>query len=182
VVKKRVVIFSIFASCVIIGALLFSFNQRFQSNVKRGEGPLTAPAFELADFDGKRHQLEELRGNLIILHFWASWCAPCLEEIPHWVELGTVFENRPVKLVAVSLDQRKEDALKVFPNKNLKPNVISLYDPSGKVPDQYGSFQFPETYLINSELKIITKLVGPQDWSHPELRRVIERLIPKNAI
>src|SRR4051812_3451868 len=74
-------------------------------------GEKAAPSFELPDAQGKKYRLEDFKGNVVILHFWASWCPPCLDEIPQWVELGTTFHGEALKLVAISLDQKWEDAL-----------------------------------------------------------------------
>ncbi len=136
-----------------------------------------APVFTLPSRAGKIVSLKDFQGATVILHFWASWCPPCLDEIPQWVELGAFFKNRPLKLVAISLDQKWDDALKILPDQNLPNNITSLLDMSGKTPDVYGTFQFPETYLISPESKIIMKWVGPQDWSSPQIHEFIERFL-----
>jgi thiol-disulfide isomerase/thioredoxin len=149
------------------------------SSIQEGNSGIdrrNAPRFELPDAQGRIVSLESLKGNVVILHFWATWCPPCLGEIPQWVELGTVYKNQPVKLVAVSLDQQWKDADRILPSKKLSSNIISLLDKENKVPDQYGSYQFPETYILDKNLRIVLKLVGAQDWQNPELKKMIERL------
>ena len=143
----------------------------------KGSAPFLrpAPSFALEDQDGKKHSLGDYRGSLIFLHFWASWCSPCLDEIPHWKALGIRLKDQPVKFVAISLDQKWSDALKVFSTEGDARVLISLIDPEAKVAELYGSYQYPETYLISPELKIITKWVGPQDWNDPQMKTLIER-------
>jgi cytochrome c biogenesis protein CcmG/thiol:disulfide interchange protein DsbE len=136
-----------------------------------------APNFELPDAQGRKYSLKDFAGSVVILHFWASWCPPCLDEIPRWVELGRIFKDRPVKLVAISLDPVWADALKILPTAKLIPNITSLIDTEGKTPDRYGSFQFPETYLLSPDLKVVIKWVGPQDWESPEIRNLIEKAL-----
>lgn len=136
-----------------------------------------APTFQLPDALGKTHTLEEFRGNTVLLHFWASWCAPCVTELPQWIELSTAFKNMPVRMIAVSLDQKWEDAQKILPSSKLSPNITSLLDISAQVPDLYGTYQFPETYLINPSLQIVTKWVGPQNWMGDEIQSLIRRQI-----
>lgn len=174
--KRKALVWIAVVFCVILGSFIFYLNFPFHSASpaqSASEESRQAPHFELFDFENKKRNLLEFQGKLIILHFWASWCPPCLDEIPHWVELGTAFKNEPVVFIAISLDQHPEEAIKILPVKNLTSNVISLIDPHSKVSDQYGSYQFPETYLISPNLKIITKLVGPQDWTSPVIHRLI---------
>lgn len=137
-----------------------------------------APPFELFNAEGKKYSLQDLRGTVTVLHFWASWCPPCLEEIPQWVQLGSVFKDRGVKLVAISLDRNWEDLHKILPQRSY-PEVISLLDPLTRVSDAFGSYQFPETYLLNKDLQILSKWVGPQNWANPILQQAIERALVK---
>lgn len=133
-----------------------------------------APDFDLPDSLGKRHSLTQFQGNAVILHFWASWCPPCLEEIPQWVELANAYKNRPIQLVAVSIDRTWSEALKILPSEKLPSNIMSLLDSEGKLPDLFGTYQFPETYLIDRNRKIRMKWVGPQNWNSNEIRSQIE--------
>lgn len=136
-----------------------------------------APQFELNDASGQKIKLEKYKGKLVLIHFWASWCGPCLDEIPQWVELGTVFKDKPVQLIAISQDQNWQDAQKILPSQKLTSNVISLLDTPGDVSDRYGTYQFPETYLLNADLKIVFKWVGPQDWGSKTTHEFIEKFI-----
>ena len=141
-------------------------------------GAKAAPTWELPDATGKKYRLENFKGKVVLLHFWASWCAPCLEEIPQWVELGTRYKDHPVMLIAVSLDKNWEDAQKVLPQQNLNPSqLVSFLDISGKTPDDYGTYQFPETYLINKDQRIVMKWVWPQAWDRPEIHKMIDQVL-----
>ena len=111
--------------------------------------PHPAPLFELPGPDGKLFKLESLKGNAVIVHFWASWCPPCLGEIPHWLEFASQWKSKPVKFVAVSLDQGWPEALKILPVSQLPENVSSVLDHDQKLPDLFGTYQYPETYLLD---------------------------------
>jgi peroxiredoxin len=171
---------SILILCVIA---VISYNFTRPESVKKESDHFSqfkiAPDFELPDAQNKMHKLDEWSGNLVILHFWATWCPPCLEEIPQWVELDTYFKGKKIKMVAVSLDQSWEDAHKVLPSQKLPPNIISLLDSKNQVPEAYGSFQYPETYLIGPDRKILMKWVGPQDWGSEPIRKFIEASLAK---
>ena len=154
-----------------------------QSGVSSSNGAATsrrankpAPLFELKDFKGNWIKLADLRGNVVVLHFWASWCPPCIEELPQWVETAKDFKGKPVKFVAVSLDKSWDEAHKIFADVNIPENLYSLIDIEKKVPDQYGSFGFPESYLLDKDLGIIQKWVGPQNWAGPAIKVQIRAL------
>lgn len=139
--------------------------------------PRSAPLFELSDASGKLLRLESLKGNAVIVHFWASWCPPCLAEIPHWLEFASKWNGRPVRFVAVSLDKSWGEALKILPDSLLSPQVFSVLDHEQKLPDLFGTYQYPETYLLDRRLRIISKWVGAQEWGSPAITQAVEAAI-----
>ena len=124
------------------------------------------------------HHLAELKGKVVLLHFWASWCPPCLTELPQILALAHDYKGKQLEVVTVSLDEKWADAQKVL-NDAAAADVLSVIDPKSSISDRYGSYQFPETYLINPEQKIITKWVGGQNWKDPNLRKLLDTLIEK---
>jgi cytochrome c biogenesis protein CcmG/thiol:disulfide interchange protein DsbE len=138
----------------------------------------SAPDFELKDKAGKTHRLRDFAGKAVLVHFWASWCPPCLEELPQFLELVRTYEGKPVVFVAISLDRSWEEAEKMFSSARVPANLVKLLDSEQKVSDAFGSFQFPETYWIGADGKIQQKWVGAQNWSSPELRA---RLTPEQS-
>lgn len=138
-----------------------------------------APKFELKDASGKPHYLSQFKDRIVLVHFWASWCGPCLTEIPEFTALAEKFKGRPLQLVAVSLDENWEDALEVLPLKEPTENLVSLLDPEGEFPEKFGTYQLPETYLLGPDLKVITKWVGPQEWNSEGMAKVMEAALQK---
>ncbi len=143
--------------------------------------PRGAPRFELPDSQGKIHQLEELAGNWVIVHFWATWCPPCIEEFPQWLEFTQKWKDRPLRFLAISLDTSWAEAHKILPDGRVPSNVIALLDAEKILPDLFGTYQYPETYLLNPKLEIVTKWVGPQDWAGPEIGEAMERALGMGA-
>ncbi|MGZ3696597.1 MAG: TlpA family protein disulfide reductase [Bdellovibrionota bacterium] len=141
------------------------------------ESRRAAPEFSLKDPVGKTHALGDWSGDAVVLHFWASWCPPCLGEIPQWVALARDYSGKPIRFVAVSLDQNWKDALKVLPATEVSGQLESLIDPELKIPETYGTYQYPETYLIDRKHRILTKLVGPQEWDNPMVRKLIDKIL-----
>jgi cytochrome c biogenesis protein CcmG, thiol:disulfide interchange protein DsbE len=141
-----------------------------------------APGFILATSTGSKVKLEEFKGTVTIVHFWATWCPPCLEELPKLLKFAESYKDRAIKFVAVSLDSNWEDALKTFPNSLAsKAGIVSLIDPSLKSSEEYGSFQFPETYILNKKHEIISKLVGIQDWQGNDMKELVEKILQDAA-
>jgi thiol-disulfide isomerase/thioredoxin len=136
-----------------------------------------APEFALRDHSGVIHKLQEEHAKIVILHFWAAWCPPCLSEIPEIIDFAQHFQNDRLKVIAISLDEKWPDAEKVLESAKLPKDMISLLDEGSKTSDAYGTYQFPETYLINGNGEIVAKWVGAQPWSDPRLEAIIHQQI-----
>lgn len=169
----------IFLVTLAVGAGILALNLM----KSQGEGGRfkSAPQFSLKDRSGKTVRLDDFQGKLVVLHFWASWCPPCVDEIPKWLELAKSMEtNSMVKFVAVSLDKSWEDADKIMKPEIVTKGVVSLLDADQSVSEQFGSYQFPETYLISPDARVLTKWVGVREWNDPalkdELLKVIDHL------
>jgi peroxiredoxin len=139
-----------------------------------GEGD-AAPDWNLRSVKGAPVSLSQLRGEIVFLNFWATWCAPCLEEMPSMERLYAQFEGRGLKMVAVSVDD-DEVAVKNFLSEN-NITLPILLDPGGKVSRRYGTFKYPETYLIDGRGVVAKKIVGPRNWDDRTLHGVIEALL-----
>jgi len=143
------------------GALLLSCTRNAEHKII-GVGD-RAPEVRLQSVDGKTVKLADFRNKVVLVHFWATWCPPCVEEIPtierfHQQVLGTDIE-----ILAVSVDD-SADALKAFLEKN-KVHFPVLRDPGSATAGSYGTFKFPETYVVGRDGIVKYKVIGPMDWS-----------------
>ncbi len=125
----------------------------------------TAPDFTVSDGQ-KTVQLSQLRGKPVLLNFWATWCPPCVEEVPSLVALQQQMGGKVVVL-AVSMDV-DEEAYKTFTAKRM-PGVLTVRDPDHKSSEMYGTFAYPESFLIDKDGKIERKFIGPVEWTSPEM-------------
>jgi cytochrome c biogenesis protein CcmG/thiol:disulfide interchange protein DsbE len=134
-----------------------------------------APPFELPLLDGGNVSLESLRGRVVLLNFWATWCKPCEAEMPAMERLHQTLAGGDFELLAVSTDAGRDEVV-AFQQKMKLTFPIAL-DPSKRVSNEYQSYRFPESYLIDREGKILSRYIGPRDWDSPvyvdRMRRVI---------
>ncbi len=135
-----------------------------------------APEFRLQKFDGGSVSLADLRGKVVMVHFWATWCPPCVEEMPtldrlHHSSLGKDFE-----MLAVSVDEGGAGAVAPFIQKN-RLNLPVLFDPGSEVARLYGTYKFPETYIVDRKGVVRYKAIGPRDWTEPANIQVLRNII-----
>lgn len=110
-------------------------------------------------------ELKALRGRPVIVHFWASWCPPCLPELPQIIEFASRVNSAGWTVLAVATDAKPEAARAALPQgQSLPSNFKVVFDSDSKVAEAFGSFVFPETYWIDEKGEIRHKWVGPQDW------------------
>ena len=126
-----------------------------------------APDFSLSGPAGDT-RLSALKGKLVLVHFWATWCPPCREELPSLAGLNEKMAGKPFRLLAVSIDQEGNEAVqKLFGRLGITLPV--LLDPSSQVAKQYGITGVPETFIISPSGVILKKVVGSMEWSSPEI-------------
>ena len=122
--------------------------------------------------DGRSLQLSSYRGKVVVLNFWASWCAPCIEEIP---SLNQLQEQMPrLVVIGVSVDQ-SEDAYQRFLSTH-RVDFTTIRDPQQHSNALYGTFVFPDTYVIDRSGDIRRKFVNAQDWTSPEIVNYLSHL------
>ena len=131
-----------------------------------------APDFTISDSQ-RTVTLSQLRGKPVILNFWASWCAPCVEEMPSLVQLQKKLGDKATVL-AVSVDS-DDNAFKQFVRDH-NVDLLAVRDPKQISSALYGTFKFPETYVIDKEGKIVRKFIGATDWTAPDLVDYFNRL------
>ncbi len=130
-----------------------------------------APVFSISD-GSQSADLSKLRGKVVILNFWASTCVPCIEEIPSLEELQQRMPQ--LSVVAISMDE-DQDAYRHFLAK-YHINLHTVWDGQQKVNPLYGTFRYPETYVIDRKGLLRRKFIGPQTWTSPEIMDYLARL------
>jgi predicted transcriptional regulator YdeE/peroxiredoxin len=124
-------------------------------------------------------RLSQFRGQVVVLNFWATWCLPCVQEIPSLVEMQRRMKAKGVTVIAVSVDV-DENAYRQFIKKH-NVNLLTVRDPSGKTNAAYGTFKFPESYIIDRKGIIQHKFLGAVDWTDQQVIDLLNGLSIANA-
>jgi peroxiredoxin len=135
-----------------------------------------APEFRLPAPDGRLVSLSDYKGKVVMVHFWATWCPPCVEEMPTLDALYRSLQGKDFEILAVSVDERGVDAVVPFLSKN-RLGLPALLDPRQSIASLYGTYKFPETYLVDREGVVRHKVIGARDWSVPANVNIVREII-----
>lgn len=130
-----------------------------------------APQFTVSD-GTQTVDLASLRGHIVVLNFWATWCIPCIEELPSLVELQRRMPQ--VTVAAISSDEDADAYRKFLVDNHV--NFVTVRDSSGRVPKLYGTIKIPETYVIDRQGVLRRKFVSAQNWTSPEILDYLGKL------
>ena len=135
-----------------------------------------APELPIFDRAGAKTDLAKEKGKIFIIHFWATWCPPCVEEIPALSRFWDKYRTRnDIGLYAISVDKDWK-TIEEFMAKN--PSAIPLFhDPGAATARRFGTTQYPETYVVNDKGRVLFRVQGAVNWSDPEFRARIEQLL-----
>ena len=131
-----------------------------------------APDFTVKD-DARSVSLHDLKGKIVVLNFWATWCPPCVEEMPSLVALQSKMKDK-ITVLAISVDV-DEGAYKKF-LKDHGVDLLTVRDPDEKSNTLYGTFKYPETYVIDRDGVVRRKFIGPVDWTSPDIVQYLSKL------
>ena len=132
-----------------------------------------APDFTVQDVD-RKVTLSQLRGKVVVLKFWASWCPPCVEEMPSLVQMQQRMKDKGVEVLAISVDADGNAYHKFLKDHGV--DLLTVRDADQKSNDLYGTFKFPETYIIDRQGVLRRKFIGAVDWNTPEVVDFLSKL------
>ena len=137
-----------------------------------------SPPFSLVDLDGGSHSLEDLRGRVVLLNFWATWCKPCEDEMPAMGRLYTALKEQGFELLAISVDDGDAEVRSFRDRLSLRFPV--LLDQGKQVSKLYQTYRFPESFLVDRDGVIVERYIGPKEWDSPAYLARIQRLLAES--
>jgi peroxiredoxin len=137
-----------------------------------------APEFSLADLRGNAVRLANLKGKVVFINVWATWCEPCRQEMPSMQALYEKLTGPDFEMLAVSADQSPRDVVERFV-KTYQLTFPVLPDPDLQVADRYQVTGYPETFVIDRNGTIVAHEIGPRQWDAPENVAVFRRLLER---
>jgi thiol-disulfide isomerase/thioredoxin len=161
------------AAAGVFGLVLALFH--FVSGPRSSNGPrerAAAPALSFPDVNGRRRSLEEFRGQIVLVDFWATWCEPCLEELPDLIRFHDAHKDQGFTILGVAEDAEGVSVVGPFARQNKIPYPILVA--GGDLPSGWTVPGFPSAFLIDKDGKIARRYLGPK--SYEELERDVSEL------
>jgi peroxiredoxin len=171
---KKGILLTILVSSVVLLFFILLPNKGPKGSRIIGEGD-RAPEFALASLDGTPVRLSDLRGRVVMVHFWATWCPPCVEEMPTIEKLYRSLPSKDFAILAISVDEGGAAQVAAFLNKN-RLSLPVVLDPDHAVASSYGTFKFPETYILDRNGIVKFKVIGPRDWNDAATVKTLQDL------
>ncbi|QSV45652.1 TlpA disulfide reductase family protein [Geobacter benzoatilyticus] len=138
------------------------------------------PAVDLTlnALNGEKVTLSELKGKVVILNFWATWCPPCRQEIPSMMRLNTAMAGKPFRMLCVSIDDGGKEAVEKFFS-TTGFNLPAFLDTDKRAGALYGITGVPETFIIDANGVILKKIVGAIEWDNPQVIAFLNDAVAK---
>ena len=158
---------------VLFVSFLYTIRHSFEQRViQKGD---TAPSFAVTTDSGKKLSRTDFGGKVLVLNFWATWCPPCIQEMPSLNRFAQEMASAGVVVLGVSVDKNEQTYKKFLQQAGLA--FETARDPEADISADYGSFMWPETYIINAQGKVVEKYVGDRDWTDPKVMSAIKALL-----
>ncbi|MBZ2187293.1 MAG: TlpA family protein disulfide reductase [Bryobacter sp.] len=134
-----------------------------------------ATAFQVKTDQGRAISIAEFPGKVLVLNFWASWCKPCVDEMPSLNEFSKRMEKEGVTVLGISVDHDEARYRKFLKDANI---AFQTYrDEKADIAASYGTYKYPETYIIDKQGKVVEKIIGEEFWLNPNVVNRIRRLL-----
>jgi peroxiredoxin len=153
-----------------------TFNLSGKARLGKG---VRAPDFTLPGLDNTMVSLSDYRGKVVLLNIWATWCPPCVEEMPSMEKLHIEMQDKDFAILAVSIDASGSAAVRPF-MENHKLSFTTLTDPKGIIQNLYQTTGVPESFIIDKNGMIVEKVIGPRDWASPDIVRFFQEISAGN--
>ena len=151
-------------------------NPQPKANQFKSQEGYMAPRFSLRNLKGNMEGLGDHLGKVIVVNFWATWCVPCVKEMPSFENLYRRYRSQGLTLLAVSLDKGDSSKVQEFADKH-KLSFPILLDTKGVAEKLYPSFSIPFTYVIDKQGRVVARVDGAKNWESSETFEAVEHLL-----
>lgn len=127
-----------------------------------------APDLVLKSLSGKKVNLKDYRGKWVFLNFWATWCPPCIDEMPAMEQFYRKFKEKNLTMLAVSIDKGGPEKVKAFVKEG-KFTFEVFHDPESEASAKFGVFSLPSTFVINPKGEVVAQAKGGREWTDPAI-------------
>lgn len=148
-------------------------------NIEKSAGDIQAPDFTLRDLHGNSARLRDLKGKVVFLNFWATWCPPCRLEMPTMEDLHRELADQGLVILAVNFRESPDEVRSFLKQHGL--TFTTLLDEEEKAFGLYRAWSLPTTYLINKNSDIVGKVIGYRDWHSEEAKAFFRQLLEDQA-
>lgn len=161
------------ALAVLFVSFLYTIRYSFEQRViNKGD---TAPSFSVTTDSGKKISRSDFGGKVLVLNFWATWCPPCIQEMPSLNRFAQEMAPSGVVVLGVSVDKNEQTYKRFLQQAGLA--FETSRDPEADISADYGTFMWPETYIIDAKGKVVEKYIGDRDWTDPKIISSIKALL-----
>ena len=173
-VSKTNALKAAFVLAIVAAVVVYAVRQHRGRPATIGE---RAPEFSVRALSSGTLDLRNYEGKVVVLNLWATWCPPCVEETPSLEQFAEKMRAKGVVVLGVSVDQN-EDALREFVAQNHISYPIGR-DPNQALSARYGTYQFPESYILDSHGMVAEKIIGAIDWNDDRIQAFVLSLAQK---
>lgn len=170
----RIIFF--FIACLFLSMSACSKNESTKISLVAKEKSPAPDVTVVSLTTGSTLKLSDLKGKVVLLNFWATWCPPCREEIPSMMKLNSIMAGKPFQMVAVSMDEGGKPAIESF-FKETRFSLPTYIDGSGASVKSYGVTGVPESFIIDKQGILVKKIIGGFAWDSPEAVSFLEKLM-----
>ena len=172
----RVPVWTRFGILALLLLAVFAAEGKPSAELRALKHPIPASDFYLRDLNGKLVRLSDFQGKVVLLNFWATWCPPCLKEMPSMQQLYQAYRDKGLEIIAVSVDTAPTARVKAFVEK-LGLTFTVLHDRDSLISRLYSNPGVPSTYLIDSQGKLAYRVLGEYDWVSEKATMTIKALL-----
>ncbi|GAC1465139.1 MAG: TlpA disulfide reductase family protein [Desulfuromonadaceae bacterium] len=166
----------LFIACLFLSLTACSKTDTSKKSVVATEKSPAPDISVISLVNGSTLKLSDLKGKVVLLNFWATWCPPCREEIPSMMKLNSFMSGKPFQMVAVSIDEGGKPAIDSF-FKETGFSLPTYLDESGGSAKFYGITGVPESFIIDKQGVLVKKIIGGFAWDSPETVSFLEGLM-----